>query len=65
MDNKEYIGRCIGISEKAVAGGNNPFGAILVDRGGNIIVESEDRKLQEIDSFINSFIQRREGGPEE
>lgn len=40
MDHNKHIRRCIEISEEAVAGGNNPFGAILVDRGGNIIVES-------------------------
>lgn len=49
MDHKKYIRRCVEISEEAVAQGNNPFGALLVDKEGNIVVESGNVEITEKD----------------
>ncbi|MGL4403048.1 MAG: nucleoside deaminase [Fusobacteriaceae bacterium] len=40
IDHKKYIKRCAEISVESVAGGNNPFGALLTDNEGNILIES-------------------------
>lgn len=49
MDHKKYIRRCIEISEESVASGNNPFGALLVDGEGNILIESGNVEITEKD----------------
>lgn len=49
MKHEDYLRRCIKISEEAVANGNNPFGALLVDREGAIIVESGNVEITERD----------------
>ncbi len=49
MEHKFYLRRCIEISEEAVEKGNNPFGALLVDKDGNIIVESGNVEITEKD----------------
>ena len=49
MKHEDYIRRCIKISEEAVANGNNPFGALLVDSKGTIIVESGNVEVTERD----------------
>lgn len=49
MRHEDYIRRCVEISEEAVANGNNPFGALLVDREGKIIVESGNVEITEKD----------------
>lgn len=49
MDHKIYIRRCIEISEKAVKNGNNPFGVLLVNKQGKIVVESENVEITEKD----------------
>lgn len=49
MKHEDYIRRCVKISEEAVASGNNPFGALLVDKKGNIIVESGNVEITEKD----------------
>ena len=38
-DHIEYLKRAIEISEESRASGNTPFGALLVDKDGNIIME--------------------------
>ncbi|MFT4005282.1 MAG: nucleoside deaminase [Lacrimispora sp.] len=38
-DHIDYLKRAIEISEESRASGNTPFGALLVDRDGNIIME--------------------------
>ena len=35
----EYLRRAIKVADEAVAGGNNPFGALIVDNEGNILIE--------------------------
>lgn len=41
--------RCAELSEEAVASGNHPFGALLADREGNILVESGNIEVTERD----------------
>jgi tRNA(Arg) A34 adenosine deaminase TadA len=38
-DHTYYLKKCIEVSQKAVLDGNTPFGAILVDSEGNIVLE--------------------------
>ncbi|WP_372714417.1 nucleoside deaminase, partial [Ilyobacter sp.] len=49
MDHEKYLRRCVEISEEAVVSGNNPFGALLVDKEGNILIESGNIEVTEKD----------------
>lgn len=40
-----YLKRCIEISRQARAAGNTPFGALLADKDGNIIMEQENIEI--------------------
>lgn len=40
-----YLERCIEISKNSKANGNTPFGALLVDAEGNILMEQENVEL--------------------
>jgi len=42
-----YLERCIEISKASRAHGNTPFGALLVDAEGNIIMEQENIEITE------------------
>ena len=42
-----YLRRCIEISRQSRAGGNTPFGALLVDAEGNIIMEQGNIEITE------------------
>lgn len=42
-----YLNRCIEISRDSRAHGNTPFGALLVDGEGNIIMEQENIEITE------------------
>lgn len=42
-----YLRRCIEISRASRAGGNTPFGALLVDEEGNIIMEQGNIEITE------------------
>lgn len=42
-----YLRRCIEISRESRAGGNTPFGALLVDGEGNIIMEQGNIEITE------------------
>lgn len=44
---EEYLRRCIEISKDARAHGNTPFGALLVDKDGNILMEQENIEITE------------------
>lgn len=46
---KEYLRRGIEISWEAVKNGNTPFGALLVDNDGNILMEQANIELTEQD----------------
>lgn len=41
-DHQHYIRRCIEVAEAAVAHGNRPFGAVLVDSRGRVVLEAEN-----------------------
>lgn len=42
-----YLKRCIEISQHSRESGNTPFGALLVDEDGNIILEQENVEITE------------------
>lgn len=42
-----YLKRCIEISRAARSGGNTPFGALLVDEDGNIVMEQGNIEITE------------------
>lgn len=42
-----YLKRCVEISKEARAHGNTPFGALLVDANGTIILEQENIEITE------------------
>ena len=44
-----YLKRTIELSEQAVRNGNTPFGALLIDKDGNIILEQENIEITEKD----------------
>jgi len=48
-DHVFYLKRTIELSEQAVKHGNTPFGALLVDHDGNIILEQENIEITEKD----------------
>lgn len=45
LDDRYYLRRCIEISESSVKNGNTPFGALLADKEGNILLEQENIEL--------------------
>ena len=44
-EHEYYLKRCIEISKHSREGGNTPFGAILVDADGNILLEQENVEI--------------------
>ena len=42
-----YLRRCIEVSKNARKNGNTPFGAILVDEHGDILLEQENIEITE------------------
>jgi tRNA(Arg) A34 adenosine deaminase TadA len=46
---KALLKRCVELSEEAARSGNHPFGALLADREGNILVESGNIEVTERD----------------
>lgn len=51
-DDKFYVNKAIELAYEAKASGDNPFGSILVDDQGNILME--DRNTQIIDNDITA-----------
>lgn len=51
MNNKHEIllRRCLEISKESVEGGNHPFGALIADKDGNILIESTNIEVTEKD----------------
>lgn len=49
MNHSFYLKRCIELSKEAVEEGNNPFGALLIDKNGSIIIESGNVEITEKD----------------
>jgi tRNA(Arg) A34 adenosine deaminase TadA len=49
MDFEKYLLRAVEISKQALEHGNHPFGALLVDGKGNILLEQENIEMTERD----------------
>ena len=47
QNHEYYLKRCIEVSRNARNNGNTPFGAILVDEAGNILLEQENIEITE------------------
>lgn len=47
LQHDRYMKRCIQLAEASLAQGNHPFGAVIVDAQGNIIVESGNIEVSE------------------
>ncbi|MCI0502884.1 MAG: nucleoside deaminase [Fusobacteria bacterium] len=45
MSHEYYLKKCIEISERSVRNGNTPFGALLVDGEGKVLLEQENVEL--------------------
>ena len=45
LDDKFYLRKCVEVSENSIKNGNTPFGAVLVDKDGNILLEQENIEL--------------------
>lgn len=48
-EHEVYLKRCVALSKKAREHGNTPFGAILVDKEDNIVLEQENIEITESD----------------
>ncbi|MBJ6763685.1 nucleoside deaminase [Myxococcaceae bacterium JPH2] len=48
-DDERYLGRAIEIAAKARAGGDAPFGSLLVDRDGRVLREAHNTVLRDRD----------------
>lgn len=48
-DDKYYMGKAIELAYRAKEKGDNPFGSILVDEDGNILMEDENTQITEND----------------
>lgn len=48
-DHEYYLRRCIELAKSAVENGNMPFGAVLVDSEGQIVLEQENIEITESD----------------
>ncbi|MGF1736997.1 nucleoside deaminase [Photobacterium satsumensis] len=46
---EKLLKRCVELSKESVASGNNPFGALLADSSGNILIESGNIEVTEKD----------------
>ena len=44
-EHEYYLKRCIEVSKASREHGNTPFGAILVDEDGNILLEQENVEI--------------------
>jgi len=49
VDDKKFIRTAIGIASKARERGNHPFGALLVDWDGNVLLEAENTVVTDRD----------------
>ena len=48
--NEYYLRRCIQVSRESREHGNTPFGALLTDKDGNILMEQENIEITERDA---------------
>ncbi len=49
LDDEVYLRRAFEVAKRARVNGNHPFGAILVDRNGSVLIESENGYLPDRD----------------
>jgi tRNA(Arg) A34 adenosine deaminase TadA len=49
LDDETYLRRAFEVAKRARAHGNHPFGAILVDRNGSVLIESENGYMPDRD----------------
>lgn len=48
--NEYYLRRCIQVSRESCEHGNTPFGALLTDKDGNILMEQENIEITQRDA---------------
>ena len=48
--NEYYLRRCIQVSRESREHGNTPFGALLTDKDGNILMEQENIEITQRDA---------------
>ena len=51
---EEFLRRCFEVARRSMAHGNHPFGAILVDERGNVLVETENGYMPSRDSTAHA-----------
>jgi tRNA(Arg) A34 adenosine deaminase TadA len=49
-----FLRRSLEIARRAMSHGNHPFGAILVDRGGNVLIEAENGYMPDHDGTAHA-----------
>lgn len=51
---EEFLRRSFDVARRAVTNGNHPFGAILVDQSGNVLIEAENAYMPEHDGTAHA-----------
>jgi len=51
---EEFLRRCFEVARRSMAHGNHPFGAILVDERGNVVIETENGYMPSRDSTAHA-----------
>ncbi|KJC51353.1 cytidine deaminase [Bradyrhizobium sp. LTSP885] len=51
---EEFLRRSFDVARRAVTHGNHPFGAILVDQSGNVLIEAENAYMPEHDGTAHA-----------
>jgi tRNA(Arg) A34 adenosine deaminase TadA len=51
---EEFLRRCFEVARRSMAHGNHPFGAILVDERGNVLIETENGYMPSRDSTAHA-----------
>ena len=51
---EEFLRRCFEVARRSMAHGNHPFGAILVDKRGNVLIETENGYMPAHDSTAHA-----------
>lgn len=47
LEHTEYLRRAVDVSKRSRENGNTPFGALLVDKDGNVLMEQENIEITE------------------
>jgi tRNA(Arg) A34 adenosine deaminase TadA len=51
---EEFLRRCLEVARRSMMHGNHPFGAILVDERGNVLIETENGYMPSRDSTAHA-----------